>query len=98
MSQDTDYEELKDDELRDQERVYAFLRRRAALAERIYSQAINSLWLGNSGAALVTLSFIGAAWKNETFPSVFRWPLEMFIVGVIAMGFGTLLCCFVNAL
>jgi hypothetical protein len=63
---------------------------RAEFAEKIYSQAINSLWLGNSGAALATLSFIGAAWKDRGFPAGLLWPLGFFILGVISMGVGTL--------
>jgi hypothetical protein len=74
----------------DAERAQAFVQSRAELAEKIYSQAINSLWLGNSGAALATLSFIGAAWKDHGFPGALLWPLGFFILGVISMGIGTL--------
>jgi hypothetical protein len=80
----------RDFEEHDLERAQAFVESRAALAEKIYSQAINSLWLGNSGAALATLSFIGAAWKNGEIPRVLLWPLGFFILGVISMGAGTL--------
>lgn len=59
----------------DAERAQAFVQSRAELAEKIYSQAINSLWLGNSGAALATLSFIGASWKDHGFPRILLWPL-----------------------
>jgi hypothetical protein len=77
-------------EERDAERAQAFVHSRTELAEKIYSQALNSLWLGNAGAALATLSFIGAAWKEHGFPRVFLWPLGFFMLGVISMGIGTL--------
>jgi hypothetical protein len=80
----------RDFEERDAERALGFVESRAALAEKIYSQAINSLWLGNSGAALATLSFIGAAWKNGEFPRALLLPLGFFVLGVISMGAGTL--------
>jgi hypothetical protein len=83
-------ERVRDFEEHDLERAQAFVRSRAELAEKIYSQAINSLWLSNSGAALATLSFIGAAWKNGGFPKTLLWPLGLFIAGMIFMGIGTL--------
>ena len=81
---------VRDFEEHDLERAQAFADSRAELAEKIFSQAINSLWLGNCGAALATLSFIGAAWKDGGFPRVLLWPLGFFILGVISMGVGTL--------
>lgn len=80
----------RDFEEHDLERAQGFVQSRAELAEKIYSQAINSLWLGNSGAALATLSFIGAAWKEGAFPRSLLWPLGLFIAGIISMGIGTL--------
>jgi len=77
-------------EQHDAERAQGFAQSRAELAEKIYSQAIDSLWLGNSGAALATLSFVGAAWKGGAFPKVLLWPLGFFILGVVSMGIGTL--------
>jgi hypothetical protein len=82
-------ERIRDFEEHDLERAQAFVRSRAELAEKIYSQAINSLWLGNSGAALATLSFIGAAWKDGRFPVALLCPLGFFILGVVSMGAGT---------
>jgi hypothetical protein len=76
---------------REIERVQGFLRPRLDFAERIYSQALNSLWLGNAGAALATLSFIGAAWKDRTFPKILWTPLALFVAGLISMGIGALL-------
>lgn len=81
---------VRDFEAHDADRAQAFVERHAELAEKIYSQAINSLWLGNSGAALATLSFIGAAWKDGGFPRALVWPLGLFIAGIISMGVGTL--------
>ena len=83
-------ERARDFEEHDEERAFAFVQRRAELAEKIYSKAVNSLWLGNSGAALATLSFIGAAWKDGKVPAALLWPLGLFIAGVISMGAGTL--------
>jgi hypothetical protein len=60
-------------------------------AAKIYSHAINSLWIGNAGAALATLSFIGAAWKDGTFPRILLCPLSFFLLGLILMGIGSLL-------
>jgi hypothetical protein len=71
--------------------VQGFLKPHLEFAEKIYSQAMNSLWLGNAGAAIATLSFIGAAWKDGTFPKALLWPLGFFLAGLIAMGIGMLL-------
>ncbi len=73
------------------EQAQAFLKPRLDFAERTYNQAMNSLWLGNAGAALATLSFIGAAWKDGTFPRILLAPLAFFLAGLISMGIGTLL-------
>jgi hypothetical protein len=81
----------RDFEEHDTERAESFVRSLVEFAEKIYSQGINSLWLGNSGAALATLSFIGATWKADGFPKTLLWPLGLFILGVILMAFGTLL-------
>lgn len=71
--------------------VQSFLKSRLERAERAYGQALTSLWVGNAGAALATLSFIGATWKSDTFPKVLLWPLGFFVFGVISMGVGALL-------
>lgn len=73
------------------EEVQQHLKPHLDFAEKVYGQAINSLWLGNAGAALATLSFIGAAWKDGTFPKVLLWPLGFFIAGTISMGLGALM-------
>ena len=81
---------VRDFEEHDLHRAQAFVRSRAELTEKIFSQAVNSLWLANSGAALATLSFIGAAWKDGRFPRALLLPLGFFILGVISMGVSTL--------
>jgi hypothetical protein len=63
---------IRDFEEHDLEHAEAFVQRHADLAEKIYSQAISSLWHGNSGVVLATLSSIEAPWKDGTFP---RWLL-----------------------
>src|SRR5437667_8818847 len=69
----------------------SFLKPRLERAERVYGQATTSLWIGNAGAALATLSFMGATWKSDTFPKSLLVPLGFFVAGVIAMGVGALL-------
>ena len=89
MSKEED-DRARDFEERDAERALGFVESRAALAEKIYSQAINSLWLGNSGAALATLSFIGATWKNGEFPSLPHFPTGYRRVGLaVIIGVGS---------
>ncbi len=66
----------------------SFLNPRLQRAERAYGQALRSLWLGNAGAALATLSFIGATWDNGVFPEILLWPLAFFVAGIIPMGVG----------
>jgi hypothetical protein len=47
-------EQIRARQENDEEKAFAFIERRAELAEKIHSQAINSLWLGNSnGNALM---------------------------------------------
>jgi len=89
MSDEKD--ESTETQFRDAKRVRATLRPRLERAERAYSQALTSLWLGNAGAALATLSFIGAAWKNDTFSRILLWPLGLFVLGIVAMGVGAVI-------
>jgi hypothetical protein len=85
-------EEITEQRLRNGERVVeSHLRPRLERAERLYSQALTSLWVGNAGAALATISFIGAAWKNGSFPKELLYPLAFFMSGVISMGLGAFL-------
>jgi hypothetical protein len=73
------------------QRVQSALQPRLEQAERAYGQALTSLWLGNAGATLATLSFIGAAWKTDTFPMFLLCPLGFFILGLVLMGVGALI-------
>jgi hypothetical protein len=81
--------EQQERELSQLERVQKFVRPRLERAERAYSQALTSLWLGNAGAALATLSFIGAAWQKGTFHRSLLVPLFSFVLGLILMGLGS---------
>ncbi len=58
-------------------------------AKRAYRQMLTSLWLGNGGASLAVLSFIGVAWKDGKFPHQLLWPLTCFVLGLGSMGVGT---------
>jgi hypothetical protein len=60
----------------------------------IYRQSLTGLWLGNGGASIAVLSFIGASWKNGNFPRQALWPLTFFVVGLISMGIGTVVYLF----
>jgi hypothetical protein len=81
---------ITDEQLEDFERLAAVIKPRLDRATNAYSQAITSLWIGNAGAAIATLSFIGAAWHNDTFAKEFLLPLTLFILGLISMGIGSL--------
>lgn len=68
-----------------------FVRPRLERAEEAYGQALKSLWLGNAGATLSVLAFIGAAWRQGgTFPHQLIWPLWLFVLGLLSMGVGSL--------
>lgn len=82
---------ITDEQQEDFERLVAVLiKPRLDRATSAYSQAITSLWIGNAGAAIATLSFIGAAWHNDTFAKEFLLPLTLFVLGLISMGIGSL--------
>jgi hypothetical protein len=82
-------EDQSERQLRDFEHVQSeFVGPRLQRAERIYNHALTSLWLGNAGAAIASLSFIGAAWHDGKFPHALMWPLSFFVVGLVAMGVG----------
>jgi hypothetical protein len=76
-------------EERDVERVQSFIQLRTEVADKLFSQAINGLFLSNAGAALATLSFVGVTWKDGSFPRILLCPLALFILGLILMGAGT---------
>lgn len=84
----TDDEERQERELSELERVREFLRPRLDRAERLYGQVFTSLWLGNAGAALATLTFIGSALQKGAFRHFLLVPLGLFVLGLIAMGLG----------
>jgi len=71
------------------EKVHAYVRPRIERAERAYSQMLTSLWIGNAGAALATLTFIGGALQKGKFPNGLLLPLWLFVLGVISMGLGS---------
>ena len=73
-----------------QRQLDAFLIPRLRRAQRLYSQAITGLLLGNAGAALATLSFIGATWHDGGFHKALLWPLAFFVLGLIVIGTGML--------
>ncbi|MPY76556.1 MAG: hypothetical protein GEU87_20145 [Alphaproteobacteria bacterium] len=83
--EDDDPQFFKEERLR-QEQVNAFLRPRLERAERIYRQALTSLWVGNAGAALATLGFIGSTWKDGGFSRILIAPLGLFGFGLIFIG------------
>ena len=87
---DDDQAEIDEQKLEDFERVQRAIKPRLERAGRAYSQALTSLWLGNAGAAIATLSFIGAAWHNGKFPHALLLPLTLFVGGLISMGVGTI--------
>ena len=73
-----------------QKEVYDSLEPQLNRAVKVYEQVVTSLWLGNAGATLATLSFIGATWNNGTFNQALLWPLGIFLAGVVAMAIGSI--------
>jgi hypothetical protein len=57
---------VRDFEEHDLDRAQAFVDSRAELAEKIFSQAINSLWLGNSGAVAPASVSLSGAWSASS--------------------------------
>lgn len=87
-----------DFERHDQERAQAFVQSRLDAADKIYSQAINGLILGNSGAALAVLAFVGATWKDGKFPKLQLLPLARFSsLELLRWGWVCYLLCFESA-
>lgn len=70
--------------------VDEFLRPRLDRLERNYARTINRLWLGNAGAALATLSFLGATWQYAPFRFYLLMPFGLFVFGLISLGCGEL--------
>jgi len=77
-----------DDGLAELERVQEFLTPRLDRAERLYTQALNGLWLGNAGGALATLTLTGVTLQGGTFHHWLMVPLCFFLFGLMSMGLG----------
>jgi hypothetical protein len=86
----TDDDQSREAQERDLMRVTAALKPRLERAEKAYGQALTSLWAGNGAAALATLSFIAATWKDGGFPRWALLPPSFFVLGVILMGIGAM--------
>jgi len=54
--------------------------------QKNYAATVNRLWLGNAGAALATLSFLGVTWQANYLRFKFLWPFSFFIFGLILLG------------
>jgi hypothetical protein len=78
----------RDFEERDEDRALAFIQERIEVADKLFSQTIGGLFIGNAGAALGAVAFIRATWKDGTFPKAFLLPLALFMCGPISMGVG----------
>jgi hypothetical protein len=87
-NEDEETEALHEEQQRSVALVRKLLNPRLERAELAYGQAVRSLWLGNAGAALATLSFIGAAWKGAPSLRILLVPFGFFVFGLIAMGIG----------
>jgi hypothetical protein len=82
-------DELREFQLREFEkfeRVQEFLTPRLDRAERLYTQALDGLWLSNAGGALATLTFIGATWQSGAFRHWLMVRLCFFLFGLLSMG------------
>jgi hypothetical protein len=90
MSAPENEEKMRERELQKLEQAEAFLRPSIEAADKLFSQAINCLLLGNSGGALATLGFLGAIARDGTFPRVLLYPLFFFVLGLVSMGVGIL--------
>lgn len=60
------------------------------LTDRAYESAVSSLSIGNSGGPIATIAFIGSTWNNGDFYQAALLPLGLFMIGMIAVGAGTL--------
>ncbi len=87
---DPNEEQRADDQLKAQKEVYEFVQPSRDRAVKVYEQAITSLWVGNAGATLATLSFIGATWNKGEFHRAPLWPLVFFLAGIVAMAIGSI--------
>jgi hypothetical protein len=58
--------------------------------ERTYSTLVTSLTIGNAGASVATLGFIGATWSGGHFYRPTLIPLALFVLGAVSVGVGLL--------
>lgn len=91
MTEPTD-DEYAEHQLEELERAQRFSRPIIDRAERIYSQSLNGLWIGNAGAAIASLSFMGSiiSAKPELAKALVI-PFLLFVAGLIAMGLGAVI-------
>ena len=87
---DQDEEQHAEAEWEAQQEVYKWLQPLLDRTAKVYNHAITSLWVGNAGATLATLSFIGVTWSNGAFHKPLLLPLGIFLAGVVAMAIGSL--------
>lgn len=76
--------------------VQQWARERLEQVARVYEHAIAALWIGNAGASLATLSFIGATWNKGVTHSLI-WPLGFFLGGLVSMGVGSVAAIIVES-
>ena len=86
---DSDEEQRAEAQWKDQQEVYEFLQPLLDRTAKVYNHSITSLWAGNAGATLATLSFIGVTWSNGAFHKALLWPFGIFLAGVVAMAIGS---------
>lgn len=84
-------DELSERQARDEAAVSRLVWARLNGVERLYRQGLTSLWLGNGAAAVAVLSFIVSASRDGKFPGWLLWPLTCFVLGLVAMGLGTII-------
>src|SRR4029077_6248527 len=61
-----------------------------ARVERTYANLVTSLTIGNAGASVAVLGFIGATWANGNFYRPALVPLVLFFLGTACMAIGAL--------
>lgn len=82
-------DEALEQQYRDFQNAQEFARPAIRRAERIYTQCVNGIWIGNAGAAIALLSFIGAiAHDYQHLAVALLWPIALFVFGLIFMGVG----------
>ncbi|MGQ0664207.1 MAG: hypothetical protein ACT4P2_11610 [Pseudomonadota bacterium] len=88
---DQEESDRADRQLRELEQVAEFLKPILERTVKVYDHAITSLWVGNAGAALATLAFIGTTWGKGPPVKPMLWSLGFFLVGVLAMATGSII-------